>query len=57
MVIKSFPPGAFSFSIYGTGSDNLIKSFDINGIEAGKTYAVYFSGESSSTLEAHKVID
>ncbi|ANF49123.1 hypothetical protein A0O34_00485 [Chryseobacterium glaciei] len=53
---KTINPGTFSFSIYGTGSGNLIKDFEITDIQEGKIYTIYFSGESSSTVEAHRVI-
>lgn len=53
---KNVSPGTFSFSIYGTGSGNLIKSFSISDIQAGKIYTIYFSGESSANVEAHKII-
>lgn len=53
---KTVNPGTFSFSIYGTASGNLIKTFDIADIVAGRIYTIYFSGESSSTVEAHTVI-
>lgn len=53
---KTIEPGSFSFSIYGTASGDLIKSFNFSNMEAGRIYTIYFSGESASGLEAHQVI-
>ena len=53
---KTIDPGSFSFSVIGTASGNLIKSFNLTDIEQGKIYTIFLSGESSQNLEAGKVI-
>lgn len=44
--------GDLSFSVYATGTGNLVKNLIVPSLESGRIYTVFLSGESSQTLEA-----
>lgn len=49
---KTVDAGNHSFSVYATGTGNLIKTTDEFSLNPGRIYTIFLSGESPGTLEA-----
>lgn len=52
---KSIDPGTFTFSIYNTGTASLVGNFQLDAFVSGKIYSIFIDGESSSSVQVHKV--